>query len=347
MISIAIIPPFKNSDFLADTIIDGILDLMSSGVSINLKILEFYPGNFKEDLDCYFLKTQEFIDFAKNEADIVFLCLRYKELNLEIAEKINEWRKTVFVDGSEYKHDNRFNFDIQYNTLKNKNIGPGAVNIDIYEKAGIYLRREKPYLKDMIPFPFGLERRYRQYDSKIKKDIDFVCIFGQETYPKMRMYCKNILEDFCKKNNLVCRTKKSDGFFYDLTKKAGRDDFYNILARSKIGISVGGGGFDTLRFWETLANNCLLLTEKIDIYPINSKRLKYERIFEFANLFDFQFQLENLLPKLMYEYNENLNNIEFERVIKDHSTRSRVIEIFLEAQKRNILKIDVDWNKYK
>jgi spore maturation protein CgeB len=41
--------------------------------------------------------------------------------------------------------------------------------------------------------------------------------------------------------------------------------YYKILARSKISISYPGLGWDTGRFWEILANKCLLFSPEISI----------------------------------------------------------------------------------
>jgi hypothetical protein len=42
-------------------------------------------------------------------------------------------------------------------------------------------------------------------------------------------------------------------------------EYYSLLGRSKIALSIRGGGFDTLRYWETVACGALLLSEQPDI----------------------------------------------------------------------------------
>ena len=114
--------------------------------------------------------------------------------------------------------------------------------------------------------------------------------------------------------------------------------FYKNLVRSKVGISAGGGGYDTLRFWEILGNNCLLLTENIDIYKADSKRLEYNRIWQFGNLFDFEVQLEKIGAFLKKEYNQEKMTEEYDKIISDHSSKTRVLEILSNCQKKGITK---------
>jgi hypothetical protein len=45
----------------------------------------------------------------------------------------------------------------------------------------------------------------------------------------------------------------------------GEGGYYRTLRRAKIGVSVRGGGFDTLRYWEIVACRALLISEEPDI----------------------------------------------------------------------------------
>jgi hypothetical protein len=42
-------------------------------------------------------------------------------------------------------------------------------------------------------------------------------------------------------------------------------EYYALLGRSKMALSIRGGGFDTLRYWEVVASGTLLLSEQPDI----------------------------------------------------------------------------------
>ena len=57
------------------------------------------------------------------------------------------------------------------------------------------------------------------------------------------------------------------------------DEYMGLLARAKIGITVRGFGYDTVRFWECLASGCLVLAEEtLQVVPnefIDGKHLFY------------------------------------------------------------------------
>lgn len=307
MQKIAVISPISRPDYLANTILDGLLDL-----GIEFKTLGNYPAPFS--LDNHILPESDFITYAQS-ADLIILCWGKGSTNFALAEKIDKWDKTIFVDGSELGKDNRYDKEIQDKLVNMTYEGQGAIDQEMLAKCKRYFRREKPYIKGILPLSFGIERRYRtKYNPEIKKDIDIVCIFGQEDYPKMRKEVRQIVEKYAKETGLVAVTKKTKGFnFDDSTKVAGRDEFYSLLARAKVGVSVGGGGYDTARFWEILGNNCALLTEKIDIEIPGG--FDYSRIHEFRDVDDFREKLKQPFDILDFD--------EYNAIIKNHNTKAR------------------------
>lgn len=321
---IAVILPIAKADYMANTVLDGLIDLQAEQVDVDFVVTTNFPSPF--DLKKYEKNEGDFIEYA-NTADIIILCWGKGTTNLALADKINKWYKTVFVDGSELGKNNRFNKEITDKVLSGSYEGIGAIDANILSKAKLYFRREKPYIKGITAFPFGIETRYCEYYKKeIKRDIDFTCIFGQDEYPIMRRQAREYLEVFCKKNSFIYKTNKTKGFnFDDNSKKAGRNDFYDILSRTKVGISIGGGGYDTARFWEILANGAMLLTEKIDIYDNPKEKLGYNRIIEFTNLDDFKIKLEEIAKLIRGGY-EN-DELEYEKILNEHSTKARVKEM--------------------
>lgn len=325
MINIACIIPIKKDDYLTNTVIDGLSQLENEGdvsyfVSSNLyKNENIKSKNIKIDDD--------FIEYAKN-ADIIMLFWSKDGTDINTANKINRYDKTIFIDGGELGGNKRLDREIvdKINNLKWEN--QGKIDIEMLQKCAGYFRREKPYIKNIIPFPFGIERKYINWNKDIKKDIDFVCIFGQQDYPPLRKQVKEILEDFCKKNNFSCFTQK--------TKT--KEEFYDVLSRSKVGISVSGGGYDTARFWEILANDCILLTEKIDIYKPEENRLSYSNIYEFNNKNDFLDLLNNISEYLINDYDIDRITSEYNKIIDKHSTKSRAQEIIDYCKYKGIIK---------
>lgn len=320
---IALIAPKIKNDYLTDTVIDGLLSLKEER-DIEFRVTEGYPSRL--DISNFFLDEVEFLEFSLS-ADLILFFWGKGNTNFELAHKLNSFHKTVFIDGSEVGGNHRLDSGILHQLEMGTYEGNGKVDKEMLEKCALYFKREKPYLKGVTPFPFGIERKYRKYYSGgVKKEIDFFCVFGQDEYPILRREVKFALEDFCKKN----------GFTY-FTEKTDQDNFYKVLSKSKVGISVGGGGYDTARFWEILGNNCLLMTEKIAVYEPNSERLKYQRIWQFDDLKQFNSQLEKMGDFLKNEYRQENLEEEYREILEDHSTKARVLEIIEKAVEKGII----------
>ncbi len=317
---VAIITPLVKEDYLTNTILDGL-----RGLGIDFAISSRYPCRF--DVASHYLTADAFTVYAQ-EADLVIFCWGKNNTDNKTAERVNVWDKTIFVDGSEVGGNKRYDFTIQKALLDGTYEGQGAIDQGVFARVPIYVRREKPYKNGIIPFPFGIDSRYlAAYNPSVEKDIDFVCLFGQDEYPPLRRYARELLEHFCKEN----------GFTY-ATARVEQDEFYTTLARSKVGISVGGGGFDTARFWELLGNNCLVLTETIDIYDRDSDMLKYDRIKEFNNLYDFEAVLAHMGEYLRQEYDQAKLTLEYEKILEKHSSKARVGELLALAKAKGILR---------
>lgn len=324
MTSIAIILPDKNKDYLANLVLDGFRALEKTG-EYNVRISPRFVAI--ADYSDWELDDGAFIEFARTADLILFIHAKYTTTDL--VEKIGLWDKTICIDGSELGRNNRYDFTVQNGLLNGTFKGLGSIQYDLLKKCKRYFRREKPYIDGIIPFPFGIERHFIKYAPGQKKDIDFTCIFGQDEFPLMRRHATKMLEDFCSRNGFTCETSKTSSLLNrDFRNTRSQAKFHDILARTKVGISIGGGGYDTLRFWEILANNCALLTESIDIYDPGDEELKYKRIFEFKNLFDFACRLEEI-GKLIKSgrIGDYLGQDEYAAILKRHSSAERVREL--------------------
>ncbi len=334
---IAIIGPTEASDVLADTIFDGLLTLQKTFPELSFYIPKEHNYTSPLQLSGHELSTEDFVEYAQT-ADLIFLMFSKRFTNFALAEMIGRWDKTIYIDGSELGKNRRYDSVIQKMVLDGTFEGNGRINAEMVEKSALYFRREKPYIENIIPLPFGVESRYLQeYFKDIKKDIDFFCVFGQDEYPPMRKYARDLVKDFCAKNNFTCHTEVTEGFSFDAGKKAGRSEFYRLLARSKVGISIGGGGYDTGRFWEILGNNCILLTETIDIYTPDSDALRYERIHQFTNIYDLDSQLNKIGTFLRNGYNHCKMDSEYSAIMKKHSSVARVMEILESARNKKLI----------
>ncbi|MFA6432649.1 MAG: hypothetical protein WCV82_02415 [Candidatus Paceibacterota bacterium] len=325
MTSIAIILPDKSKDYIANSVLDGFRALEHTGDYFVRISPRFIPIADYADWE---LEEGAFIEFAK-KADLI-LYIHAKYTSRELVDKIGLWDKTITIDGHEVGKDNRYDFTIQKGLLDGTFKSGGSIQQDLLAKCRRYFRRERPYIDGIIPFPFAIEKRFMKYVPGQKKDIDFTCIFGQDEHPLMRRYATEMLESYCAKNGFTCMTAKTNHILLnrDFRNTKSQAKFHDILARTKVGVSVGGSGFDTLRFWEILANNCVLLTESIDIYDLGSDALKFKRIFEFKNLFEFKYQLEEL-GKLIKSgrIDDYLGQGEYTAILDKHLSGPRVREL--------------------
>ena len=315
MKKIAVIPPVGKSDYLANTVIDGLIQLAPE---VEFKTLGNFPNPFS--IEDTILTDAQFTEYAAH-ADLLVLCWGKESTNYAFAEKIGRWDATIFIDGSELGRDRRYDVEIRKQVEEMTYEGNGAIDRVMLEKCKRYFRRERPYIKGILPLPFGIERRYvTHYDPCVRKDIDFVCIFGQEDYPKMRKEVRKELEKFTRDNGFTAATAKTPGFnFDDTTRRAGRDEFHELLARAKVGVSVGGGGYDTARFWEILGNQCVLLTETIDIDIPEGTAFNPKRVVEFKDVVEFKNKLEELGKMIKTSYTHL-----YDPSVEKHTTKARV-----------------------
>lgn len=327
---VALITPLNgDSTYSSDTVLDGFIQLKKKN-----KDLEFYlsADAYKQALFPYIdyvLPRDRFTDFARS-ADLILLFWCKKNTDFELARWVGAWNKTAYIDDSELGENAWRDFTNQRDILMMKYKGGfGGIDEEMLRLCALYFRKEKPYLDMMITLPYGITSVDRgHYNSAIKKDIDFFCVWGQDNFPLLRRYAREVLIDFCKKNNFKCYVDRTND----------RRKFHEMLARSKAGISVSGGCSDTARFWEVLGNNCLLLTEKIDIYQPDSSALDYKRIYQFNNLYDFEYQLGRIGKYLRDEYDIAGLAGEYQAILSRHSSEARVLQILDAARSKGLIK---------
>src|SRR3989344_4281518 len=344
---IAVVTPSERDDFYVDTVLDGLSELQKEHPELEFHYPDTYPlsdistypmpKGFSRDTR---MPREKLFSFAK-DADLIILGHGKYGIDYDFVEKINGWKKTVFVDGSEIGKNRWRDSTLQLEIIRGTYNGPGAPNKRMQELCRAYFRREKPYTdgiygersRTMIPFPLGIESRFSKYYSPDQeKDIDFACMFGQEEFPLTRKYAGELVEKFCEKNGFTCHTKKT----YKLPIKRGpysQEKYLKILARAKVGIATGAAGYDSRRFWEILGNNCLIIAERFDLYEPDSDAMNYKRIFQYNNLYDFEYQLGKVGDFLRNSYNQKDLDEEYKEILKRHSTKARVMTIISEAKR--------------
>jgi|SRR5437867_251357 len=74
----------------------------------------------------------------------------------------------------------------------------------------------------------------------------------------------------------------------DTKRKLSPAEYYDVLSRSKVAVSVRGGGFDTYRYWEIVACGSLLLSEAPDIVIPNNFEHEKHAVFCRPDLSDLE-----------------------------------------------------------
>lgn len=115
--------------------------------------------------------------------------------------------------------------------------------------------------------------------------------------------------------------------------KLGYDEHYRLLRRSKMGLSIRGSGFDTVRYWEIVASKALLISEKPVIsIPHNFEHGKHA-IFCRPDMGD----LLDLVRTYMRDDStrEALAEAGYQHLLKYHTCEQRAIQ-FLEICRKKL-----------
>ena len=172
--------PFKKSDYLAETIIEG---LYQNGIELKCSC----PGNGVSENDI--LSSDELIEYAKT-ADYVFAIWGKKKgiypgVDYNLVKKINQPQKTVYIDGSEWNcHAQTYPNQVAM-AKQNPQLRKGTpwINEDMYSYCNYYFKREcypEDKKQGIIPLLFGaVDKNFSEYELLEDKTIDIFCSFGQ------------------------------------------------------------------------------------------------------------------------------------------------------------------------
>ena len=146
-----------------------------------------------------------------------------------------------------------------------------------------------------LPFSAILETIPTKPETELDLDISFV---GRASHRKRAIAVRLLngdreikFEGWVYLDPTDRRSKLAPGLFSTLLAKCKGDprvghsecgrglsseEYYGLLARSRIGLSIRGGGYDTPRYWEIVASRRLLLAERPDIcIPFNFEHGKH------------------------------------------------------------------------
>jgi hypothetical protein len=115
------------------------------------------------------------------------------------------------------------------------------------------------------------------------------------------------------------------------TGRVNPDEYYREIMRSRIAVSIRGGGFDTCRFWEIPACRTLLLSEKPDIDIPGGFEDGKHAVFCQNNLSDLTGLVKYYLDH--DEQRERITEQGYQHLLRHHACERRV-EYFLNLCKK-------------
>ena len=210
-----------------------------------------YPKNLGYMDGSFF--SSVFRTFNFNELDYVFIgsCkVETFETYIEIAHKIPKNVPIIFIDGGDGD-----SIGVDLKTYGRPELYEKALSIrpfDFIFKREYLLDTE--YAKNIAPLPMSFNfDRLPELPNDYKYDVSFWAVESHTLRTKALDMLENMYD--CKENGTTRNQKFSQ------YKRKG--SFYlQELASCKIVINIRGGGWDTMRYWETPAVGSFMLSQK-------------------------------------------------------------------------------------
>lgn len=309
------------SDYLQDIVFSGLIKLLGS-VQIThwpfstkfVLPIEAYPKNIGQNNRAWL--TASPFSPNPNSYDVIFVASCKKDTFksfLKIAKNIPLKTKVIFIDGGDREDLGGDLLRVQHGHLWEE-----ACKIRPFD---IIFKREyiigKTYDRNVFPLPFGYNLSRLPNLSNIKKYG--VSFWAVESHP-IRTEALRLIKDLfdCATNGTGLNQK------FSLYKRKG-DYYLRELNACKIVLNFRGGGWDTLRYWETPAVGTLMISQKPQIeIPNNFQHEKHvvfcqDDLSDLLDLCKFYLKNDNLRHKI--------ENAGFQHLLEHHTDVARAKEV--------------------
>jgi len=303
---IVAITPDRKTDYLAETVIDGIHDLGIDLIASNI-------GNGIEKS----YSDQEIIEHSK-DADYIFVIWGKVRGNMPpkyyLLDNINRPERSVYIDGSEWTSTGYPENKMQTSDAKldwKKRRGSPWINNEMIEKCNWYFKREcypEDAERGIIPLLFGAKRDFFT-EKKLDKTIDIFCSFGQEK-DGLRSEAVNL-----------CKKLKDGGYRVITDKNLSYDHYRDLLFSSRISIDAWGGGDCCKRLWENLASKTCCITQRYNILFPNDFT-DGENILKYSSLEELEKKIRYVLDDS--DISTKIAENGYNHLIKYHTSKKRV-----------------------
>jgi len=251
-----------SSDYLQDIVFGGLVKTL--GIR-NVKVIPFCKGyafNYKKypknlGYSAAYMPGVVYHSFSRKDFDCVIVASAKKEAfktYLTIIDQIDEGCPVVFLDGGDVA---TIGGDLQRHGC-----------YELFEEAcsrrefDLIFKREmligEQYAKNVLPCPFAFNLDVLKSIPAVNKKYD-VSFWAVESHP-IRTQALTLLQDLydCRENGTVLNQKFSNYSRRGL-------EYLKELKRCKVVLNFRGGGWDTLRFWETMALSTFMISQKPQI----------------------------------------------------------------------------------
>ena len=127
--------------------------------------------------------------------------------------------------------------------------------------AACFKRELRPGHDDRIwPLPFAVQRRSAEHADRLPRDINVSCTIRPHSRGRADV-CRSIEALGLPR---VLMGAVSSGDVVTPADDPAKDEYYRVLARSRLSVSFPGSGWDTARFWEILGSRSLLLSPPVE-----------------------------------------------------------------------------------
>lgn len=252
----------SHSDYLQDVVFSGLIKTLGSKDithwPFNPKFIfpfKAYPKNMAQHPEAWKTPSVFLPDPKRYDVVMVASCKPDTFKNyLKIASKIPTSTRVVFLDGGD-----RPELGGDLSRMNHEHLWHQALTIRPFDK--IFKREyfpEQPYEPHILPLPFGYNMdKVPQLSHQKKYQVSFWAV---ESHPIRTQALQLIKDQFdCEENGTSLNQK------FSLYKRKG-DYYLQELNACKIVLNFRGGGWDTLRYWETPAVSTLMISQKPQIH---------------------------------------------------------------------------------
>jgi hypothetical protein len=321
--------------------------------SKKLWFLPQFPGSRYSDMDVCTLLDQRFFDIV---------CLTTPRIDcintLKSVYRPKHFPPIVFIDGADddrIRHEVLRCFPLSV-YFKREYVWKGATKAARFIDCARSFRFDRRLFAKTFPLPISVVLDELPQLDVTSRDID-VSFYGHISHRK-RVTAVNRLKGMSREGVRVAAevyaaptdrkyklqsdpvkrvmTKLFEPMYVaeqDVNRRLDPLEYYRTLARSKIAVSIRGGGFDTYRYWEIPACRSMLLSEVPDIVIPHNFEHRKQAVFCRPDLRDLQELIRYYLSH--EEEREAITEEAYGHLLKHHTCERRAA-YFLETCARMI-----------